>query len=146
MTWLGLFLYSALASTLLPGGSEILFVGLLAAEPEQALWLWMIATAGNTLGALITFAMGGLLARWRVNDAPEWASKWPWLRAFSLSTKAVDQLHRHGPWLLLLSWIPLIGDGFCLAAGYLGWSKLRSLGLILLGKSARYGVLWYLVA
>ena len=142
MTWLGLFLYSALAATLLPGGSEILFVGLLVAEPEQGVWLWMIASAGNTLGALITFAMGGLLARWRVKDVP----KWPWLRFFSLSTKAVDQLHRHGPWLLLLSWVPLIGDGFCLAAGYLGWSKVRSLGLILLGKSARYGVLWCLVA
>lgn len=145
MTWLGLFLYSALAATLLPGGSEILFVGLLAAEPEHAVWLWMMATAGNTLGAVVTFVMGGLLARWRIKGAPTRASKWPWLRAFSLSTKAVNQLHRHGPWLLLLSWLPVIGDGFCLAAGYLGWPKVRSLGVILLGKGVRYGVLWYLV-
>ncbi|MBT3437622.1 MAG: DedA family protein [Oceanospirillaceae bacterium] len=146
MTWLGLFLYSVLAATLLPGGSEAVFVGLLVAQPEHAVWLWVTATAGNTLGALITFAMGGLLARSRANEAPEWALKWPWLRFFLLSTKAVDQLHHHGPWLLLLSWVPLIGDGFCLAAGYLGWPKVRSFGLILLGKSARYGVLWYLVA
>lgn len=61
---------------------------------------------------------------------------------FNLSAKRTDQLNRHGAWLLLLSWVPFVGDGFCLAAGYLGWPKKLSLSLIALGKAARYGLLW----
>jgi membrane protein YqaA with SNARE-associated domain len=145
MSWFGLFIYSALAATLLPGGSEVLFAGLLATQPENGLWLWLIATIGNTLGAVITFAMGGLLAYWQARPAPSSNFKLRLQKTFTLSSLRVQQLKRYGPWLLLLSWLPLVGDGFCLAAGYLGWPKWRSLCLIAFGKAVRYGGLWYLL-
>jgi membrane protein YqaA with SNARE-associated domain len=58
----------------------------------------------------------------------------------------LKQLNDYGAWLLLLSWVPFIGDGFCLAAGYLGWPKRLSLSLVAIGKAARYGVLWLWLA
>ena len=148
MSWFALFVYSGLAATLLPGGSEILLAGMLIEQPEHAFWLWLIATSGNTLGAYVTFFMGGLVAR-RLRQTQTVAKQTIRTRLekmFTLSAKRIDQLHSYGAWLLLLSWVPIIGDGFCLAAGYLGWRKKLCLSLILIGKAARYGALWLWLA
>lgn len=143
MSWFALFVYSGLAATLLPGGSEILFASLLMEQPEHAFWLWLIATLGNSLGGYVTFFMGGLLARRlrQTETAPKQTIRYRLEQMFTLPSKRVDQLHSYGAWLLLLSWVPIIGDGFCLAAGYLGWPKKLCLSLIVIGKAARYGVL-----
>ena len=143
MSWFALFVYSGLAATLLPGGSEILFASLLMEQPEHAFWLWLIATLGNSLGGYVTFFMSGLLARRlrQTETAPKQTIRYRLEQMFRLPSKRVDQLHSYGAWLLLLSWVPIIGDGFCLAAGYLGWPKKLCLSLIVIGKAARYGVL-----
>lgn len=152
MSWLALFVYSGLAATLLPGGSEILLVTMLIAQPENAFWLWLIATLGNTSGACVTYIMGALLAL-RLKSKPSQASPKPpatllqkikhrLQNQFTISAVRLKQLNDYGAWLLLLSWVPIIGDSFCLAAGYLGWSKRLSLSLIAIGKAVRYGLLW----
>jgi membrane protein YqaA with SNARE-associated domain len=152
MSWFALFLYSALAATLLPGGSEILLAGMLIDQPESAFWLWLIASLGNSLGAYVTMLMGGLLAlrlrrkQVQVQDTSKKKSRYSLEKMFSLSAKRIDQLNNYGAWLLLLSWVPIIGDGFCLAAGYLGWPKRLCLSLIFIGKAGRYGVLWIWLA
>jgi membrane protein YqaA with SNARE-associated domain len=152
VSWFALFLYSALAATLLPGGSEILLAGMLIDQPESAFWLWLIASLGNSLGAYVTMLMGGLLAlrlrrkQVQVQDASKKKSRYSLEKMFSLSAKRIDQLNNYGAWLLLLSWVPIIGDGFCLAAGYLGWPKRLCLSLIFIGKAGRYGVLWIWLA
>ncbi|MEW7991645.1 MAG: hypothetical protein AB2820_15415 [Candidatus Thiodiazotropha sp.] len=43
--------------------------------------------------------------------------------------------------VLLLSWLPLIGDPLCLAAGWSGIRLLPATLYIGLGKAMRYGVL-----
>jgi membrane protein YqaA with SNARE-associated domain len=152
VSWFALFLYSALAATLLPGGSEILLAGMLIDQPESAFWLWLIASLGNSLGAYVTMLMGGLLAlrlRRKQVQVQYTSKKKSWYsleKMFSLSAKRIDQLNNYGAWLLLLSWVPIIGDGFCLAAGYLGWPKRLCLSLIFIGKAGRYGVLWLWLA
>ena len=152
MSWFALFVYSGLAATLLPGGSEILLAGMLIEQPEHAFWLWLIATSGNTLGAYVTFFMGGLVARrltqtqTQTQTVAKQTIRTRLEKMFTLSAKRIDQLHSYGAWLLLLSWVPIIGDGFCLAAGYLGWRKKLCLSLILMGKAARYGALWLWLA
>ena len=146
MSWLSLFLYSALAATLLPGGSEILLVAMLIEQPENGFWLWLIATSGNSLGAYVTFFMGGILAfrlqRSKFQSRLKGALKSRIEGMFILSALRVDQLQSYGVWLLLLSWVPIIGDGFCLAAGYLGWPKRLCLSLIVIGKASRYALVW----
>jgi membrane protein YqaA with SNARE-associated domain len=98
------------------------------------------------LGAYVTFFMGGILAlrlqRSKFQSRVKGALKSRIEGMFILSALRVDQLQSYGVWLLLLSWVPIIGDGFCLAAGYLGWPKRLCLSLIVIGKASRYALVW----
>ena len=129
-----LFLAAFVSATLFPGGSEIGLVWL-ARESAYPSWLLLAtATAGNTLGGMTSWGLGRLLA---------W--KYP---ARSLAKpahrKALARLERHGSPILLLSWLPVIGDPLCLAAGWLRIAWWPSLLFIALGKSARYAALLFL--
>jgi membrane protein YqaA with SNARE-associated domain len=117
-----LFLSSFLAATLLPGGSEVVLYALLAREPAL-LWPALgVATLGNTLGALSTFLLGWLVPR---RPPPDRAMGW---------------MRRFGAPALLLSWLPLIGDALCLAAGWLRVAPAAAALFIALGKGVRYWV------
>ncbi|ARU05969.1 hypothetical protein CCO03_15995 [Comamonas serinivorans] len=54
----GLFALALLSATLLPLGSEAALLALAHTHEHARLWIWLVATAGNTLGGLITYAMG----------------------------------------------------------------------------------------
>ena len=54
-----------------------------------------------------------------------------------------DRIRRYGSPVLLLSWVPVIGDPLCAAAGWLRISWHRALLFIAAGKIARYGVVLY---
>lgn len=45
--------------------------------------------------------------------------------------------------ILLLSWLPVVGDGFCFAAGWLRLPFWGSLAAIAAGKAARYAAIVY---
>jgi len=124
----GLFLASLLAATLLPGGSEAVLFALLRLHPEQFWPALALATLGNTLGALTSYACG----RW----LPQWQP-----RADGKHTAQLAQLARVRRWgapVLLLAWAPLIGDALCVAAGWLRLDWVRCTLFIALGKFARY--------
>lgn len=55
--------------------------------------------------------------------------------------RSLELLKKYGPITLLFSWLPIVGDGFCLGAGWLRINFWRSFLLILLGKFVRYLVL-----
>jgi membrane protein YqaA with SNARE-associated domain len=55
----------------------------------------------------------------------------------------VASVRRWGVPILLLSWLPVVGDGFCFAAGWLRLPFWRSLLAIGLGKALRYGAIVY---
>lgn len=128
---LGLFLGSFLAATLLPGGSEALLLWELHQTPERALLLWAVATLGNTLGGLSSWLIGWWLAR----RFPRHGLRQERQR------RALERIARYGSPALLLSWLPLIGDPLCLAAGWSGVRPLPALFYIALGKALRYGAL-----
>lgn len=118
----GLGLYSLLAATLLPGGSELALYAFLKYAPTLAYPALLVATLGNTLGGLISWACGRFLPRWqRVERLPQ-----------------VDRLRRWGAAALLFSWLPLIGDALCIAAGWLRLHWLPCALFMALGKFARY--------
>ena len=121
---LSLLTSSFVSSTLLPGGSEVLLLWGVNEYPESLWSIIMVATVGNTIGAMVTYGIG----RWIPNR---------------VESKTVDFFRRWGVWSLLFSWVPLIGDGFCLAAGWLRISCVLSITLIVIGKLARYAVLAY---
>ena len=127
----GLFTSAFISSTLFPGGSEVV-LGVLAAGRHYDPWLLLaIASLGNTLGALTTWLLGYWLAR-RVPLEDRLSAK---------QRRALSRLRRWGSPALLLSWLPVVGDPLCFAAGFLRLSFMASLLFIALGKTARYAVI-----
>jgi len=129
----GLFLSAFISSTLFPGGSEVA-LGVLAANRTHAPGLLLaVASVGNTLGALTTWLLGWLVAR---GLPPEKHLTEP-------RRRALDRVRRFGSPVLLLSWLPVVGDPLCFAAGALRLPFPASVLFIALGKTARYAaVLW----
>ncbi len=117
----GLFLASLLGATLLPGGSEIVLIGVLKLHPELFWPAILLGTLGNTLGGMITFAMG-------------------WMLPATQQLKHVEKMRRYGTPALLLAWTPLMGDALCLAAGWLRLNIGYALLFMAVGKLARYWI------
>ena len=133
MTWLnigaeaglwGLLLSSFLAATLLPGGSEAVLFALLKLHPETLWPALALATLGNTLGGMTSYAGG----RWL-----------PGRQKFEYS-KGYAQVKRWGSPMLLLAWAPLVGDALCLAAGWLRLDWRACVAFMAVGKFVRYWV------
>jgi len=135
--YLGLFLSAFLAATLLPFSSEAVLATLTALDGGDALLLWALASAGNTLGALVNWALGRYCLHWRDR-------KW-----FPISPAALEKGHdlfgRWGVWSLLFAWLPVVGDPLTFAAGILRVNVWLFLGLVAFGKGARYAVVIYAV-
>ena len=127
----GLFFSSFISSTLLPGGSEAILAALQFNKTHDPLTLLSVATAGNTLGGLSSWLVGFLIAK-----------RWPTKNLLKPDQqRAADWLEQHGSPLLLLSWLPIIGDPLCLAAGWLKINFWSALLFITVGKAARYAVI-----
>ncbi|MEQ8860101.1 MAG: YqaA family protein [Pseudomonadales bacterium] len=135
--YLSLFLVSFVAATLLPAYSEVVFAGLLAAGHEPSL-LWLWATAGNTLGAVVNYLIGRFLLRFRER-------RWFPFRADSLG-RAQQWFQRYGVWSLLLAWAPIGGDALTFIAGMMRVRFDVFLALTAVGKGARYAILLGLVS
>ena len=135
----GLFMTGLLASTLLPLASEPVFIAYLLSDPQASRLDSVLAIGlGNTLGGVITYFMGRglrlLWLRWRPEDAPEG----------KIAAKARQGVQRFGPFALIMSWLPLIGDPLCLIAGSLRLSAWACVFWIAIGKFARYAMLaWF---
>jgi len=127
----GLFLSSFISSTLFPGGSEVVLGVLATQHTASPPVLLGIASAGNTLGALTTWLLGALVARGVPLET----------HLSEARQRALQRVRRFGSPMLLLSWLPVVGDPLCFAAGYLRLPFLASLLFIALGKVARYAVI-----
>jgi membrane protein YqaA with SNARE-associated domain len=133
---LGLFISSFISSTLLPGGSEVLLAALRLSSVHGPLSLLVVATAGNTLGGVSSWLIGYLIAR-----------RWPTQNLLKPEQqRASSWLEQHGSPILLLSWLPIVGDPLCLAAGWLKVPFWSALLFIAVGKAARYGVILVLLS
>jgi membrane protein YqaA with SNARE-associated domain len=129
----GLFLSAFISSTIAPGGSEAVLAFLVHEAEIPSCLLLFTATAGNTLGAVTTWLLGLWAAR-----------RYPLENLVGEKRRrAVQTVRRFGVPILLLSWLPVVGDGFCFAAGWLRMSFLASLIAIALGKLGRYAAIVY---
>ncbi|MCK5829108.1 MAG: DedA family protein [Methylococcales bacterium] len=129
----GLFVSAFISSTIAPGGSEAVLAYMVSERQFNVEQLVIIATVGNTLGALTTWFLGSLAAK-----------KFP--AEELLSEKKQKSLHlikRWGSWILFFSWLPVIGDGLCFAGGWLKLPLLLSSVIIFFGKAIRYAFVAY---
>ena len=116
-------LASFLAATLIPLSSEAVLFGYLRLHPEQSAAAIIVATLANTAGGMTTYLIGRLL--------PERTSA-------RINPRSLKWLVRYGSAATLLGWLPLIGDGLCLAAGWLRCSTVAVLIFMAIGRLARY--------
>ena len=111
---------SFVASTLIPISSEAALFAVLKLHADLAWPAIAVATLGNTAGGLTTYLIGRYIG-----------SKKPLTQ--------LDRVKRYGSPLLALAWLPLVGDGLCLAAG---WIKLNWVAVALWSAAGRFARYW----
>ena len=122
-----LFASSFLAATLLPGGSEFVFAGILNAKPHLYWPALAVATLGNTLGGMSSYLIGRVIPQ-------------------RTELKGLKWIQRYGSPALLAAWVPIVGDPLCVAAGWLRINPWLSALFIAFGKFARYLLIAAVVA
>lgn len=127
----GLFASAFVSSTLFPGGSEVVLLALALEKTHTVSTLFVVATVGNVIGGMTSWGIG----RWL-------AMRFPGRRLSQPRQQAVlKQLRRWGSPLLLLSWLPVIGDPLCLVAGWLRMNPWQVLLFTTIGRGCRYAFL-----
>jgi membrane protein YqaA with SNARE-associated domain len=131
--YMGLFATAFLAATILPAQSEAVLVGLILSERYSLVALLLVASVGNTLGAVVNWTLGRGIERFREKS-------WFPVKPDKLE-RAKAWYQKYGKWSLLLSWLPIGGDALTVVAGVLREPFWTFLMLVFIGKSARYVVL-----
>jgi membrane protein YqaA with SNARE-associated domain len=121
-----LFAAAFISATVFPASSEIVLVMVVKSFPDRLAAAITVATLGNTLGGLTTYGLGRLVPQRYVPKA-----------------RPIDFVRRYGAFSLLLSWMPIVGDAFCAAAGWLRVPLWAAALAMAVGKAARYIVVAY---
>lgn len=132
--YLGLFLASFLAATILPLGSEVVFVALLAAGLNG----WgcvVVASVGNWLGGMTNYYLGHL-------GKLEWIEKY-----LKVKKEKIDKmqywLEGKGAMMAFFSFLPVVGDLIALALGYMRANVYIVNIAMFSGKFIRYALIMY---
>jgi membrane protein YqaA with SNARE-associated domain len=132
--YVGLFIASFLAATILPLSSEIVLSVLLLNDFNPVILL-LVATLGNVLGAFTNYAIG----YWGGNVVAE--------KVLKISeeefTKSKERFRKYGLFSLFFAWVPIIGDPLTVVAGVLRINLLWFFILVASGKCIRYVVIIY---
>ena len=132
----GMFFSAVLAATVLPFGSEAVFIALLYKGFETPT-LIIVASSGNTIGGMITYYLGRL-------------GKWSWLeRWFGIThdklEKIMTKAQNYGWLVAFFTWLPGIGDPMAAAIGFARVNPLVALFWMAFGKTLRFisiAVIW----
>ena len=129
--YLGLFLGSFLAATIVPFSADVLLVGMLIAGGDM--WIVVaVATLGNFIGGLTSYGVGR-------------AGRWEWIERLGVSREKLERqkssVDRFGAPIALLSWVPFVGDVFAVALGFYRVRFVPMAIYMFIGKCARF-VMW----
>lgn len=132
--YIGLFLASFLAATILPFGSEVVFAALLAAGLDA--WTCVIiASVGNWLGGMTNYYLGRL-------GKIEWIEKY-----LKVSREKVDKMQHwlkgKGASMAFFSFMPVVGDIIALALGFMRANVYVVNVAMFTGKFVRYVLIMY---
>lgn len=126
------FVVAFVSATLLPLGSEPALFAFVQLHPEMLWPALLVATAGNTLGGVVTWWLG-----WLARRGTEKITHHP----ISTGGRALRWLQRFGPKACLLSWLPIVGDPLCAVAGWLRLPFWPCVAWMAAGKFARYATI-----
>ena len=133
--YLGLFLGTFLAGTVLPRSADILLVGMLAAKADPLICL-PVAAVGNWLGAMTSYWLGWY-AKW------EWLEKWFRIKPDTLRRQQ-ERVDKYGVWLAMVFWAPFIGMVCMIALGVYKVRPRTTALLALAGSFLRFSF-WILL-
>lgn len=132
--YLGLFIASFLAATVVPFSSEVVFSAMVYGGLNE--WTCVfVATLGNWLGGMTCYYLGRL-------GKIEWIEKYLRIKREKIE-KFLSYINKYGDWFAFFSFLPGIGDIIAVAAGYFRcrwWIVAISM---LIGKFVRYIVWMY---
>lgn len=133
--YIGLFIASFLAATVVPFSSEVVFSALVFGGLDE--WTCVfVATAGNWLGGLSCYYLGRL-------GKLEWIEKYLRIKKEKLE-RFTSRIQKHGDWFAFFSFLPGIGDAIAVASGFFRCNFWIAAVSMLLGKFFRYIVWMYL--
>ena len=128
-----LFLSALLAATIVPISSEVMLIGFVTASDKDTWSFFLVASAGNILGAVINWVLG----RFCIN-----CQRFKWFPVSKVRHDKINKwFNRFGVWSLLLAWVPFIGDALTVAAGYFRVRFWLFLILVTVSKAGRYAVI-----
>jgi len=137
--YLGLFIGSFLASTIIPFSSEFLLIGMLLAGGNP--WVCLaLSSIGNTLGSYTCYGLG-YLGKW------EWIEKWLRIKREKLE-KQQQVILKWSSLVALLCWLPVVGDVFSVGLGFYKIPFWKMAILMFIGKALRFLFwigLWFLM-
>lgn len=128
--YVGLFLATFLASSIVPFPSGVVFVMCVSDQSFNPLCCILIATLGNTMGSLILFSLGRL-------GKLRWLCTYGRIKPQKLR-KFVNKAKKWGPPLALTAFIPGVGQALVVALGFLHCDTLKCATFIAIGKLIRY--------
>ena len=131
---ISLFLFCFLAATIVPFSSEAYLIYCIDELPHQVPLILVLATLGNWLGGVTSFYLGRL-------------GKWHWLKKyFGIKEEKVlawqGKIEKQSFFWSLFTWLPFIGDLISVALGYFRTTTFKTLLGMLIGKGARYFILY----
>jgi len=134
--YIGVFIASFLAATVLPFSSELVLTGVLLSGSSY--WHCLIAaTLGNFLGGMTCYLTGMI-------GKIEWVKKYLRMNIDRL-LKIQEWLKGKGAWVCFFSFLPGIGDFIVVGLGFLRANIWITAMSMFLGKALRYWVWMELV-
>ena len=105
--------------------SEGVLAAMLVQADANRVALWAVATAANSAGSAVNWALGRFCLHWRDK------------RLFPIASASLDRAStwfgRYGGVSLLFAWLPIVGDPLTFAAGVLRYNFPLFLVLVAIG-------------
>ena len=134
--YIGVFIASFLAATILPFSSEVVLTGVLLGGASY--WPCMVAaTIGNFLGGMTCYWLGMV-------GKIEWIKKYLRLDISKLE-RVKDKIKNKGAWVGFFVFLPGIGDFIAVALGFMRVNVWVVAIFMFAGKAVRYWVWMELV-
>jgi membrane protein YqaA with SNARE-associated domain len=135
--YVGLFLFGAVATTLVPLSPEVAAVAVWKAGMPVIPTI-AVLTIGNYAGNVLNYWLGRLGQFWILE------------KYFRIKKTRLDRAHRwfekFGPPILLFSWLPIVGDPLTFVPGIVKYDFWKFSVYVIIGKIIRYAGLYYLFA
>lgn len=114
-----LFVAAFLAATIVPLSSEAALFAVLKLHDDLYWPAIFTATGGNTLGGMSSYLIGRFIG-------------------MKKPLTQIGRLQRYGAPAMVLAWLPLVGDGLCIAAGWLKLNWKAVIAWQIVGRFLRY--------